>query len=232
MDPILELIKGREIILIEDAAEAHGLYYKNRMCGSIGDISTFSFYANKHITTGEGGMVLTDSAKTADDLDELRNLGMSNERRFRHTLFGENLRMGGLQAALGISQINKIQKVKDLKKKIASSYFDNLQKCELLQLPLRETNYAKNDFWVFGVVPNVRPDESLAIQKKLKSEGIETRPFFWPLHLQPCFQPDSATAISLKNSEYLYERGFYLPMPLDITDAEILKVTQSLLSCL
>jgi perosamine synthetase len=222
LDPILIKAKDLSITVIEDAAEAHGLDYKGKRCGSFGLMSTFSFYANKHITMGEGGAILTDSLELEERLKYLRNLAMENSRRFKHNELAENFRLGGLQASLGISQLEKIELIKKLKRNICAVYNKELCEVSNLQIPVNSTNYAENNYWVYGVVPNLNEEESSKIQKKL-----QYYPFFWPLHLQPYFLRNNKLEY-LKNSEYIAKRGFYLPTPLDLSTEEILYICDKL----
>ena len=209
---IEEFCNKNNILLIEDAAEAHGQIVGGRYCGSFGQISTFSFYANKHITTGEGGMVLTDSSEIDELCRKIRNLDFSIPR-FQHENLFWNYRMGGMQAALGRSQINNLDKTISLKKKQGNIYQNLLnENNHLVQLPLKEFKGSQNHYWVFGIVlkENGIRDRLIEI---LKEKGIETRPFFWPLHLQ------SALTDEMKNIKYnlpvsqnLGDNGLYLPL--------------------
>jgi perosamine synthetase len=228
LDPIISHIENLSITLIEDASEAHGLQYKDKRCGSFGQMSTFSFYANKHVTTGEGGMVLTDSESLASRMKYLSNLAMNPNRRFRHTEFGDNFRLSGLQCALGISQLKKIDKIRQIKRNIAEKYDSLFVGVEAISIPVKELTYAKNDYWVYGVVPKVSPERSTEIQARLMQSGIETRPFFYPLHLQPCYESKSLLSGQFPNATILGERGFYLPTPFDLSQEEIEYIGQEL----
>jgi len=221
MDPIISHIENMNISLIEDASEAHGLEYKGRRCGSFGIMSTFSFYANKHVTTGEGGMVLTDSESLALRMKYLSNLAMNPKRRFLHTEFGDNFRLGGLQSALGISQLKKINKIREIKRTIAEKYDSEFLGLDSISIPIKQLSYAKNDYWVYGVVPRVSPERSREIQESLSKSGIETRPFFYPLHLQPCNDSNAFLPNRFPNATMLGETGFYLPTPFDLSQEEI-----------
>ena len=221
MARVITQLEGSGIVVIEDASEAHGLKYREKLCGSFGLMSIFSFYANKHITCGEGGMILTDSPALAKRLKFLSNLAMDSKRRFLHAEFGENFRLSGLQAALGISQLKKIDRIREIKQAIASEYATRLSNLQKIDLPIPRLKYATNDYWVYGIVPRVSSIESQNIQSDLRGFGIETRPFFYPLHLQPCYTAQTPEQNLLPNSSYIGERGFYLPTPLDLTLQEI-----------
>ncbi len=231
MDPIISHIKDTGIKLIEDASEAHGLEYKDRRCGSFGFISTFSFYANKHVTSGEGGMILTNSESLASRMKYLSNLAMNPVRRFMHSEFGENFRLGGLQAALGISQLNKVDSTRQLKRHIAEEYNSQLMHVTNLGIPVERLSYATNDYWVYGVVPKVSSERSVEIQLSLLKSGIETRPFFYPLHQQPCNNLNSPRG-EFPNASWLADRGFYLPTPLDLSEKEIDYICKQLINLL
>ena len=152
MAPLLALAEKYDLRVIEDAAEMHGQTYRGRPCGSFGDISTFSFYANKHITTGEGGMIVTDSESLAERCRELRNLCFNPERRFLHEELGWNMRMTNLQAALGVAQLERLSAFVERKRAMGALYTKLLESTPGLQLPLPQTDYAKNIYWVYGIV--------------------------------------------------------------------------------
>ena len=210
---ISDYCKENQIILIEDSAEAHGQYENGIKCGSFGLISTFSFYANKHITTGEGGCLLTDSEEIYLEAIQMRNLDFNNKNRFKTNNLYWNYRMGGLQASLGISQINKLDTI--IKKKIAQGniYQELLSSHKnILKLPLIEHNNSINHYWVFGVVLKTKGIRDILVNN-LYELGIETRPFFWPLHLQPSL-PEiyKNQKFDLSVSENIGMNGLYLPM--------------------
>jgi len=221
-------------LLIEDAAEAHGAEYKGRKCGSFGDISVFSFYGNKVISTGEGGMVLTDNKKYSERAKFLRNLGFDQGQRFHHTELARNYRMTNLQAAVGVAQLKNIEKLIKIKRENGKEYTRILKDVKGIQLPV-EKDYAKNIYWMYGIVL----DGSLKMNaekfaEKLFKEGIQTRPFFYPMHLQPALknQRDPASLIIDKSgfpvSEKITKYGLYLPSGLGLTREEIKQVSESI----
>jgi perosamine synthetase len=221
--PISEFCKQRSIYLIEDAAEAHGVRYKSSYCGSFGDISTFSFYANKVITCGEGGMILVDDEVLAARLRSIKNLSFRPDpsERFIHDEIGWNARMSAIQAALGNSQLQRLKLFATEKRRIGLRYLRNFDGFDDIQMQPERTDYSQNIYWVAGVMLGDR-HSSAAITGQLRLAGIDTRPFFYPLHLQPLlkkfnlsFQP------SLKASENLRSQGFYLPSYVGITNTEI-----------
>jgi perosamine synthetase len=226
MDSILAVADRHGLKLIEDAAEAHGQTYKGRPCGSFGDISTFSFYPNKLITTGEGGMIVTDDATTADRCRLLRNLGFNPKRRFVHEELGWNLRMTNMQAALGLAQLEQWDAHVRRKREIGKLYTKYLRNAPGVTLPVERMNYADNIYWVFGLVleDSVRFDAQ-AMMAKLAEEKVGTRPFFWPMHEQPVFRRQGMfDGERYPVAERLGRRGFYVPSGLGITDANIERV--------
>jgi perosamine synthetase len=222
MDPILALAEKHGLKIIEDAAEVIGQKYKSRFCGSFGDISTFSFYPNKHITTGEGGMVLTDDEKQAERCRSLRNLCFQ-KKRFVHEELGWNFRMSNVQAALGVAQLERLDEFVRRKREMGRLYTGLLQGIPELELPLPITNYADNIYWVYGVVLKDQvPFDAEEAMKRLGSNGVGARPFFWPMHDQPIFQKMGLFERSrYPVAERLAQRGFYLPSGLALTAGQI-----------
>lgn len=229
MEPILELAREYNLKVIEDAAEMHGQTYKGKMCGSFGDISIFSFYPNKHITTGEGGMILTDDDKLADRCRGARNLFFKAERRYVHDEIGSNFRMTNLQAAIGCAQLEKIDEHIELKRKIGSFYQEAFEDIEDILLPVKSTEYAENIYWVFGIVlGDSYKLNAIEACNRLKEMGIGTRTFFYPIHKQPVYvKKGMFDGIRCKNAEYLSEKGFYIPSGLGITKEQMEVVAQS-----
>ena len=216
MQPILELARHYGLKVIEDAAEVHGQTYKNKPCGSFGDISTFSFYSNKHITTGEGGMILTDDDDTADICRGLRNLYFQPENRFVHERLGWNLRMTNMQAALGLAQLERLDEFVARKRKMGSVYRALLSGNEELLLPIDKTDYAENIYWVFGILLKKELSfDAKVLMRKMGQAGVGTRQFFCPMHLQPVLKRLGLfTDQRFPVAEELWLRGLYLPMGL------------------
>ena len=212
MDPLRGLADRHGLVLIEDAAQAHGAEYKGRRCGGLGDISCFSFYANKIITTGEGGMVLTDRDDWAAHARAYRNLCFRSDRRFYHEELGENYRMTNLQAALGVAQLDRVEEILAHKRAMAAAYTERLRSCEALQLPM-EREWARSTFWMYGVVVNEVsgiPGDELA--KRLQERGVQTRPFFLGMHEQPAFlRMGLFQGEEYPVTEMLARQGLYLP---------------------
>ncbi len=222
-DPILKLAKQHGLKVIEDAAEMIGQSYKGRDCGALGDISIFSFYPNKHITTGEGGMVLSDDDRLAERCRSLRNLCFKAERRFVHEEIGWNYRMTNLQAALGVAQLERLDEFVGRKRAMGNYYNQAFAGLKGVQLPLTATNYAENIYWVYGLVLDDEvPFDAIGAMKQLAGLGVGTRPFFYPMNRQPVLQQRGLfQGQSFPVAERLGERGFYIPSGLAITQAQM-----------
>lgn len=229
MDPVLNLAEKYGLKIIEDAAEMHGQTYKGRPVGSFGELSTFSFYPNKHITTGEGGMIVTDDPVLAEKCRSLRNLCFIPEKRFYHEELGFNFRMTNMQAALGVAQLERLAEFVVLKRKMGSFYSASLSGISGVQLPLIKTNYADNIYWVFGLVLNDEvPFDAVEAMKRLLAAGVATRPFFWPMHEQPVFHKMGLLINeSYPVAERIARRGFYLPSGLALKTPQMEEVSNA-----
>jgi perosamine synthetase len=229
MNPILELAKKHGLLIIEDAAEMHGQTYNNKPCGSFGEISTFSFYPNKHITTGEGGMIVTDDDRLAEKCRSLRNLCFQPQRRFFHEELGWNLRLTNLQAALGIAQLERLDEFVQRKRKMGRRYTELLGNVPGLELPVPRTDYAENIYWVYGVIlKDEVPFDAIEAMKRLGQLKVGTRPFFWCMHEQPVFHKRGLlTEESCPVAERMARRGFYLPSGLALTEEQIEQVVEA-----
>lgn len=230
LDPLLELAQKHGLLIIEDAAEMIGQTYRGRPCGSFGDISTFSFYPNKHVTTGEGGMVVTDDAALAERCRSLRNLAFTPERRFVHEELGWNFRMTNLQAAVGLAQLERLDEFVARKRYIFDRYTKLLSDVRGLQLPAKSTDYASNINWVYGVVlEDVIPFDAPEAMRRLSARGVGTRPFFWPMHEQPVYRRMGFfDGERHPCAERIARRGFYLPSGLALTDGQMDRVAAAL----
>ena len=231
MDIVLELAKKYGLKVIEDAAQVHGQTYKGKRCGSFGDVSIFSFYPNKLITSGEGGMVLTDDEELAERCRRIRNLCFLPERRFVHEELGSNFRMTNMQAALGYAQLEKIDEAVSRKREIGRFYRQYLQKAaEILKQPLVNTEYCDNIYWVYGMVLEDAEMDAKQAMETLKRNGIGTRPFFYPIHKQPVFLKMGLFEGEVcPVSEKISEKGFYIPSGLGITEEKMQRVVQVIL---
>ena len=222
MDKILKICKKRKIFIIEDAAEVIGLKYKNKKCGSFGDISTFSFYANKQITTGEGGMISVNSESLYNKCKSLRNLCFGKINRFNHDDIGWNYRMTNIQASLGLSQMNNVNKVVKKKMAIGKRYYSNLFTNKHIKILSPNNSYSKNIYWVVGIVLKNKKILAVDLAKKLLKFGIMTRPFFWPMHEQDVFKKMNLfKKTKFPNSSYIARYGLYLPSYYKLKNDEI-----------
>jgi perosamine synthetase len=220
MDPLLELAERRGLWVVEDAAEAHGARYRGRPAGSLGRAASFSFYANKIVTTGEGGMVTTNDPEIARLARRLRDHAFSDERHFWHKHLGFNYRMTNLQAAVGLAQTERLEEFVEIHRANALRYTRRLARLPGLTLPV-ERPWARNVYWMFGVVVEdefgITRDE---LRRRLARRGIETRTFFIPIHLQPIYY-EAFKGQRFPVAEELCQRGLYLPSGATLTEAEV-----------
>ena len=222
---VLSIAKKKKIKIIEDAAEVIGLKYKKKICGSFGDLSTFSFYANKHITTGEGGMIVTNDKNLYLKCKSLRNLSFSNSYfdRYNHDDIGWNYRMTNLQAALGCGQLKNIKKIIKRKKEIGNLYYKYLKNNKNIILQENKNDYSNNIYWIFGILlkKNCKIKRN-SLMKKLLHKKIDTRPFFLSMNKQKIFKKMKLfKKDKMINSNYLSKNGFYVPSGLAIKNKEI-----------
>lgn len=237
MNKLLELAKKYHLKVIEDAAEMHGQTYCGKLCGSFGDISTFSFYPNKHITTGEGGMIVTDDEELADRCRTLRNLCFRQDVRYVHDEISDNYRFTNLQAAVGLAQLERLNEFVERKREMGRYYTDRLKDVRGLTLPIEKTDYADNIYWVYGIVLNqdIQADNG-KVQKLLAEEGIGCRTFFWCMHEQPVYRKRGMFVNEVyPNAEYLARKGFYIPSGLALTKEQMDRVVMGVdhvMSCL
>jgi perosamine synthetase len=236
MDAVVRLAETHGLSIVEDAAEVHGAEYLAgrdgdqpawRRCGSFGAVSCFSFYANKLITTGEGGMLLTDDRTIAEHARSLRNLCFQPARRFFHETLGFNFRLTNLQAALGLAQLGRIDEIVARKRWMGAAYNRGLKGVPGLQLPTEEP-WARNVYWMYGVVltKDARMD-ALTFAAALRERGVETRPFFLGMHEQPALQSRGL----FRNERYpvaemLARQGLYLPSGLALTEEQLSRVCE------
>lgn len=229
MDPLLELAKKHKMAIVEDAAESTGAEYKGVKTGAIGDIGCFSFYANKIITTGEGGMFVTNSDRIATHARLLKDMAHSPKRRFLHEEIGFNYRMTNMQAALGVAQLEEVEEYVAKKRWMANIYNEILSKIKGLTLPI-ERPWAKNVYWMYGILVE---DEFGATRDELKDmlykQGVDTRTFFIPMHKQPALKKLGLfKGERYPISDEIGHRGLYLPSGLAITEEQILTVCKAI----
>jgi perosamine synthetase len=225
VEPLRDLARRHRLAIIEDAAEAHGATYRGERAGSLGDIACFSFYANKIITTGEGGMVLTNDAALAERVRSYRNLAFRADRRFYHTDLGFNHRMTALQAAVGLAQVEDAAARIARKRDIGARYNELLSNARMLELPA-EMPWATNVYWMYGLVLDERIGfDAAEFARRLAARGIDTRPFFLGMHEQPALLGRGLFAGErYPVAERIARRGLYLPSGLTLADAQLERV--------
>jgi len=227
MDRLMEIANRHRLIVIEDCAESHGATCRGRMTGSFGVMGCFSFYANKIITTGEGGMITTNDNSIAERLRLLRNLAFTKPR-FWHQLAGYNFRMTGYQAAMGLVQTRRLESIVAEKRRVAKTYNDLLSTIDGLQLPA-EAEWARNVYWMYAVV--VQPEFGASrdrLMDWLRQDGVDTRTFFCPMNQQPCLiSSDSFRKVDCPVADRLWETGLYFPSSHNLTAETIEKIVSS-----
>ena len=230
MDAVFDIARRHKLTVIEDAAEAHGALYKGRPCGSLGDAAAFSFYANKIITTGEGGMATTNNLEMAETIRTLRDHAFSKERHFWHKYIGYSFRLTNLQAAVGLAQTEQMDHFIARRRENAGLYSAMLRDVPGLTLPAEEP-WARNVYWMYGVLVEdefgIGRDE---LRRRLAARGIETRTFFIPMHLQPIYHADYQDE-RYPVAEDLCRRGMYLPSASSLTRREIECVVEAVKIC-
>jgi perosamine synthetase len=202
-----------DIKIIEDASESHGATHKNIKAGSLGDISVFSFYANKIVTTGEGGIVLTDNNEIYNNLLQLRNLNFIDRKKYIHSDVGFNFRLTNIQCAIGLGQLENIETTIKHRKRVAYSYNKEFKSNPNIQIPFEDNNY-NNVYWYYGILIKKNYNKVL---KALEENNIEYRHFFHPLHKQPFINSKEI----IKNSENTFESGVLLPTFNRLTNTQI-----------
>jgi perosamine synthetase len=242
MDPIRELAGKHRLAVVEDSAEAHGAQYMTgrntvssrwERCGGLGDLSVFSFYANKLVTTGEGGMILTDDPASAKKARSLRNLCFLPDRRFYHTELGHNFRLTNVQAAIGLAQLERVEEIISRKRRLGAAYTERLRSIRGIELPVEEP-WARQVYWMYGIV--LEEDTGMTageFARKLKERGVETRPFFLGMHEQPVFLGmglfrDERYPVA----ERIARQGLYLPSGLTLTESQLDQVCDAVRSIL
>jgi perosamine synthetase len=217
MKEINKIAKKYKLKVIEDSAEAHGAEYNKKKCGNLGDISCFSFFANKILTTGEGGMVLTNNKKLADRCRYFRNVCFGKTRNYTHYDIGFNYRMSNLHAAIGLAQTEKIDKYISKRIKNNLLYRKYLKDVDGIIFQKDEKN-SKNVYWMNGILINKYGLSRDELAKRLIKKGIETRPFFKGMNKQPCFKKDNK---EYPITDYLSKNGLYLPSGTNLKEKEI-----------
>ena len=233
MERLMEIAERHGLFVIEDAAEAHGAESHGRRVGGIGTMGCFSFYANKIITTGEGGMVVTNDAKLAERLRSLRNLAFRRDRRFLHTEIGHNYRLTNLQAALGVAQVARVDTHIEKKRWMAEAYRLQLRRITDIRLPV-ERKWAKNVYWMYGIVLDDDVEfDAVEFASRLRERGVDTRPFFLGMHEQPVLKERGLFAgETYPVSERIARRGLYLPSGLTLTQDQVDRVADAVCTVL
>ncbi len=223
MDPIMEIADKYGLYVIEDAAEVHGAEYKGRKTGGLGHVGCFSFYANKIITTGEGGMIVTDDEEIAEKARLLRNMAFPERKRiYVHSELGFNYRMTNVQAAIGLAQLERIEEFVEMRRRNAYLYNEYLKDIEGITLP-PEKEWAKNVYWMYSIL--IEPEFGMSrdkLMEELEKRGIETRPFFTPMHMQPVFRKMGLfEGERYPVAEELSGKGMHLPSSSGLREEEI-----------
>jgi len=220
IDKIKSICKKKKIILIEDAAEMLGHKYKKEQCGSYGDISTFSFYANKHITTGEGGMIITSNKKYMLACKSLRNLSFGEGfERFKHNEVSSNYRLSNIQASLGLSQLKRLDNIINRKIEIGKRYYNRLKHLNGIFIQPPSFEDKKNVYWVVGIL--FKSLRATTVAKKLLKKNVQTRPFFYPMHKQPILKKYINKKEKFVNSDFISKYGLYLPSGISLSNKEV-----------
>ncbi len=227
MDPLLEIAKKHKLFVLEDAAEAHGAVYKGRKVGTMGDAATFSFYGNKIITTGEGGMVTTNSDVLAERIRLLKGQGVDPQRQYWHPVIGYNYRMTNIQAAIGLAQLERVEELIERHRYNARLYSESLKELPSVVLPV-EKDWASHVYWVYGILLKNFYQSRNQVMEYLAKRGIETRPFFYPVHLMPPYH----RKISLPVAETISAQGIILPSSANFLKDTIHRVCQELINLL
>jgi perosamine synthetase len=227
MRRLMEIAVHHDLKVVEDAAESHGAESHGLRVGAIGNLGCFSFYANKIITTGEGGMVVTDHAALAERCRSLRNLCFIPERRFLHREIGHNYRLTNVQAAIGVAQVERVESHIVHKRWMAKAYRERLAGLPI-SLPV-ERNWAKNVYWMYGVVLDDEvPFDAVEFAARLRARGVDTRPLFLGMHEQPVLRGRGLFANErYPVTERLARRGLYLPSGLTLTEAQVDEVSSA-----
>lgn len=229
MGPILSIARKYDLVVIEDAAEAHGALYKDKTVGALGDMACFSFFGNKIITTGEGGMVTTKSRDLAEKIRVLRDHGVSKRRKYYHPSLGFNYRMTNLQAAIGTAQLKKIKNILEQKRKIARIYAESLKSLvpDIILHP--EAKWAKNVYWMYSIlVPKKGKRNRDFLMKELKKKGVDSRPFFFPVHRHSRYK----TGESYPVADFLGHSGLNLPSSVNLKDEQIYYISEKIIKIL
>lgn len=223
MDAIMKIADAHNLFVIEDCAEAVGSYYRDKHVGTFGDVATFSFFGNKTITTGEGGMVLFRDKSVGNTARKLRDHGMNPKKRYWHDVVGYNYRLTNMQAAIGVAQMERIEFFVQHKRDLANAYHQALQNIEEITLP-SEAEWAKSSYWLYTILLN--DDDDIGrddLIKRLLKNGIEVRPVFYPMHVMSPYSQFRGER-SLKNTKIISRRGISLPSASTVTEKQVQEI--------
>ena len=232
MDAIMTIARKHNLLVIEDAAEAHGAEYQGRKAGSLGDIAAFSFYANKLMSCGEGGMVVTNNTSWAEKAKSLRNHFFGTQHRYVHEQLGYNYRLTNVQAAIGVAQLERLPLYVEARRKNAHRYNQLLHEVQGITLP-PERPWAKNVYWMYGILIENNFGVSMpALREELLKRGIDTRSFFVGMHQQPAYLKNDPRFPDVSGNypiaDALAEKGLYLPSSSHLTDEQIHRVVKAI----
>jgi len=231
MDPLIDIAQRHNLLVVEDAAEAIGARYKGRRAGSKGVCATFSFFGNKILTTGEGGIITTDDDRLADRLRILRGQGMDPQRRYWFPEIGYNYRMTNIAAAIGLGQLENIERHLQTRRDLARLYDERLAPLDNLLFRPSVEPWAEHVFWMYTIIlsDNVRPSRD-DVMKAMDVAGIETRPVFYPMHVMPPYFDSSSE--KFPNANFCSARGINLPTHGLLTEPDLDRIVCSLKSAL
>ncbi|WP_334163946.1 DegT/DnrJ/EryC1/StrS family aminotransferase [Phenylobacterium sp.] len=228
MDRLMEIARRHGLKVVEDTAEAIASRWKGKLCGTFGDVAAFSLYANKLVTTGEGGIIITDDDEAATRARKYINLYFGQEERFAHTDLGYNFRMTNLQAAVGVAQMERIEEFKQKKAQVGAWYAERLRNSRLVDFQ-KTVGDVDVVYWMYCVTLKDEVNMTAAtVMEKLKEKGVGTRPFFKGLHLQAPLRQYVEADAAYPVTERIYERGFYLPSSVTLSEAEVASVCEAL----
>jgi len=230
LDPVLDLASRHSLFVVEDAAEAHGAEYKGKKVGSLTAVGAFSFYGNKALTTGEGGMLTTNDERLAAKLRLLRGQGMDSQRRYWHPVIGYNYRMTNVAAALGLGQLEKADWHLERRATVADWYKKALAGVSGIKWQ-SEPHWSKRIYWMFSIVLDGDAGTREEAMAHLQADGIETRPLFYPLHLLPPYQKQEDNA-DCPVAEQISRNGFSLPTWAGLSNTDVNYVAESLVQYL
>ncbi len=229
MDELISIAKKNNLLIVEDCAESLGAEYKGKPTGSFSDAATFSFFGNKTITTGEGGMILFNDKNVYEKAAVLRDHGMSKQKKYWHEFIGYNYRLTNLQAAVGVAQMEKVETFVNAKRKLAARYNSVFSKQKGIICPA-EKDWAKNSYWLYTILIEkefgISRDELIS---KLLKNGVETRPVFYPLHIMPPYIKYAGNN-KFPNSDYVSQHGISLPSSVTLSDSELTSIENAIQS--